>query len=375
MFKEKFTEKELKQARDNGFILTGKTGRGKSTLLNIIFNKYIAEAKICSYAVTTKTQVYYLKLKNGRCVALVDTPGLSDPKKVCENKKDLDIIHLKDIEKTISEEKVHIKGILFLVNYQDERFDSSEQEALLSYNKLFPLKKFWEHLVIIYTHYYYDPNEDYPEEIRRSKEETNSKLFSDLMQNIKNISDVIDYRALKIKYYNSYSPVRNEKQRIQNSKNKEDIERLLNDFCEKEPLFCFIEFMQIKNERIVEDGITYSVEYQVIGFFDLNHRPIKEKTTIISKKIINDYIPPISIDYYRTNINKDIKHEVKPIPEEESKLRKYKSQIGFGGGGLAGFAIAALASAGTAATLGAGLLGAGIGYGISKLFDDEKENS
>ena len=41
MFTENLTQEELNIARQNGFILTGKTGTGKSTLLNVIFNKEI----------------------------------------------------------------------------------------------------------------------------------------------------------------------------------------------------------------------------------------------------------------------------------------------------------------------------------------------
>ena len=55
------------------------------------------------FAETKKCQVYYLKLKNGMCIFLIDTPGLFDPYIVCNSKKDLDNIHLKGIEKTISE--------------------------------------------------------------------------------------------------------------------------------------------------------------------------------------------------------------------------------------------------------------------------------
>ncbi len=43
-------------------------------------------------------------------ISLTDTPGLSDPDIVCNNKKDLHNLHLKGIEKTISEETIHIKG-------------------------------------------------------------------------------------------------------------------------------------------------------------------------------------------------------------------------------------------------------------------------
>ncbi len=37
------------------------------------------------------------------CISLIDTPGLFNHDIVCNNKKDLDNIHLKGIEKTIPE--------------------------------------------------------------------------------------------------------------------------------------------------------------------------------------------------------------------------------------------------------------------------------
>ena len=103
MFKENLTEEELNVARLNGFVLTGKIGWGKSTLLNVIFDQQVATAKKDAFALTKKCQVYYLKLKNGICISLINTPGLFDHDIVCNNKKDLDNIHLKGIEKIISE--------------------------------------------------------------------------------------------------------------------------------------------------------------------------------------------------------------------------------------------------------------------------------
>ena len=39
MFKENLTEEELNVGKLNGFVLTGKTGARKSTLLNVIFDQ------------------------------------------------------------------------------------------------------------------------------------------------------------------------------------------------------------------------------------------------------------------------------------------------------------------------------------------------
>jgi len=52
-----------------------------------------------AFAVTKKYQLYYLKLKNGMCISWFNTPRLFDPDIVYNNKKDLNNIHLKGIEK------------------------------------------------------------------------------------------------------------------------------------------------------------------------------------------------------------------------------------------------------------------------------------
>lgn len=406
MFKQNFSDKELNEARQNGFILTGKTGAGKSTLLNAIFGQDVALVKKSSLAVTKASQVYYLRLKNGKCVSIVDTPGLSDPDITSDNKADLDIIHLKEIKEKISNEKIHIKGILFLVNFHEERFDNSEQEALINYNALFPLRRFWKHLIIVFTHGYVDPDGDTLEEMMQSRDESNGIIFSRLMERVKDVSDTIRYKEMEIKYYNSYSPVKNDKQKKQNEKNKEDIENLFNELIQKEPLFCQIEIIHKKNEKEIENGKTYLVEYERIGFFDLNHVPIKEFKNYIKKEPINNqqqYKPSSSITVYRPDPPGKNEPISPPKPEpgnnNNSNYYKYKEEIGLGVGAAGGITLGALGglayaggitsgvTVGSAITTGAamagsviaapvaigvigvGIVGGAIGYGISKLFN------
>ncbi len=134
MNKENFSDLEKAQARKNGFILCGKTGTGKSTLLNAILGEEIAIVKKSAESVTQKTTVYYYKLRNDKMISILDTPGLMDPKAL--NNPNIDNVHLEDIRDTIRAEKIEIKGIIFLVNFQNERFDSTEQEALINYLSL-----------------------------------------------------------------------------------------------------------------------------------------------------------------------------------------------------------------------------------------------
>ena len=164
---------------------------------------------------------------------MIDTPGLTD-EDIISN----DLKVLNEIKTTISEEKIQIKGIFFLVHFQMERFDESEQKALLIYHKIFHFKKFWKHLIVIYTHDYGDLFEEEKEEVLRLRIKSHNNVLARLMEIVKNVSDVIDCKEVITKYYNLYSPVKIERQRIVNNKNKEDLEISINDFCQKEPLSC-----------------------------------------------------------------------------------------------------------------------------------------
>jgi len=126
----------------------------------------------------TKIPIYYYKSINGNVVCLIETPGLID------NYED---INIKDwIIKNISEEKIHIKGIFFLFNFQKARIDLSEQEALLKHHSIFPLRNFWKYLVMINTHFFSDPNEeDDIKEIKQNKSTCFGTILEEMMDNTK----------------------------------------------------------------------------------------------------------------------------------------------------------------------------------------------
>ena len=99
MNKSDFTNNEIEEAKKNGFLLGGKTGSGKSTLLNSLFGKEMTLVKRTSKAVTQIPNCYYYKLANGKCISIIDSPGLSDPKKIVDEYTDN--IHLDKIIKLI----------------------------------------------------------------------------------------------------------------------------------------------------------------------------------------------------------------------------------------------------------------------------------
>lgn len=213
-------------------------------------------------------------------VTLIDTPGLGDTKKLLED--NIDDKHLQGITKVISDEKIHLKGILFLVNFQKSRFDADEQAALLNYNKIFPLKNFWKKLVVIYTHFFFYPNEDDEESLIQKRTESNGAIFERIMEKVKDVSDVIEYKDLRKKYFNSYSSPDNNKKRKNNDRNREELEAIFDELMQGGPLFHQVGIKHIKNHKWKDEkGKEYIGEVEIIEFFDFNKDPIAERMNII----------------------------------------------------------------------------------------------
>jgi len=128
----------------------------------------------------------------------------------------------------ISNENIKIKGLLFLSNFQSERLDASEQYTLIDYIKIFPMKDFWKTIIIIFTHYFGDPNSYSKEEIKENNNLYQSKIFHKLMDKVKNASNPIQFKDLNLKYINIYNRNLNE-QKIKNNleKRKEIIEEII----------------------------------------------------------------------------------------------------------------------------------------------------
>ena len=349
---QNFSEKEKAEARKNGFILGGKTGAGKSTLLNAIMGEEVAIVKKDSYSVTQETSVYYYKLKNGKMISILDTPGLMDTNLIKD--PNVDNIHLAEIREKVFKENIQVKGIIFLVNFQNERFDSSEQEALINYNKIFPLEDFWEHILVVFTHYFSDPDGDTEEEMKKTRDKSNKKILGDIMQKIKNISRVINYNDLITKYFNSYSPVKNPKQREKNNRNKEELEVILENISKKAPLFTKIEIVTKKDFVYEENNIYYKGTLIIIGFIGLAEKPIKEERYIEDRNKITkeqylqlkDNISDVKID--KIEVGRNEGGELKPETTKNANDGYYYGLFKNSGiGGLIGAGIG---------VLGAGLL-------------------
>ena len=283
MIEDNFSSSEKQEARKNGFILLGKTGVGKSTLLNVIIDKEIAETKNSSSLNTKNTSVYYHKLKNGKMVAILDTPGLSDLPPDIKN------LYLKEIIQTIQDENIEIKGIFFLVDYISERFAHEDQKALITYNNiLFPLENFWKYLVLIFTHYYCDPYEDEDEhkQMEKERDNRNKEVLLNIMKTKAEVSNISYYNECIMKYFNSYSPAKNIRQKERNKKNKKELEEIIHDLSKREPLYLKYNLLTNNFYTYKENNSYFKATLNIISYYGLEMRPIKEIKLIIDKKEI-----------------------------------------------------------------------------------------
>ena len=160
---------------------------------------------------TKESNYYCIKEKvNDEIIyfSIIDTPGFYDT-----NGVDVDINQKKNIQKLIAREKIKIKGILFLSNFQNERFGYSEQNTLIQYNALFPMEDFWNRIILIFTHYYGDPDGDTKEEIEERSIKYFTQIISIIMEKVKNISHPIEFKNLNRKYINIYSKIKSKKKK------------------------------------------------------------------------------------------------------------------------------------------------------------------
>ena len=74
-------EEDILKAKENGFILIGKTGTGKTSLLNLLFGDDVGKVGYSSKSETKVTSCYYIKEKiDDKYIffSIIDTPGLYD---------------------------------------------------------------------------------------------------------------------------------------------------------------------------------------------------------------------------------------------------------------------------------------------------------
>ena len=242
-------------------------------MLNVIYGKEAGKVGHELKAETDKSCCYYIKenIDNKYIYfCIIDTPGLYDT-----GGREADEQHKKELMKLISDENLKIKGLLFLSNFQIERFDASEQYTMIDYNKIFPLKDFWNRMIFIFTHYYGDPNGETKEEMRDSYNTTRYKLLKNLMMRVEKVSNPVQFKDLNFKYINIYTTKLNEKKIKNNLEIRKEIITEIMKYIDLKPMFSKLQIFTFENYQLEKnDSFLYNGDLYI--YLDSNDKIINQ---------------------------------------------------------------------------------------------------
>ncbi|MBD2385136.1 GTPase [Cylindrospermum sp. FACHB-282] len=141
------------------FLLIGRTGVGKSSTVNALMGKQIAE--VGDYEATTMGVESYESELDGIKFQVIDTPGLCDDIEEAERDQQyLDLMRSKITQ---------IDSMWFVSPLNDTRVRSDEIQAIELISKAFG-SKVWEHAIIIFTFANSVSAVKYPEALKKRTE-------------------------------------------------------------------------------------------------------------------------------------------------------------------------------------------------------------
>ena len=124
----------------NYILVLGKSGVGKTTFINTIIKSNIFETSDGRDMCTRKFQIGRLTFQN-KHYSFIDTPDFDDPHGEYES----------EINKAIYLAP-NIKCFILLFSIHEGRIDKSTAKLLEKLIKRFPIKNFWEHIIVVRSH-------------------------------------------------------------------------------------------------------------------------------------------------------------------------------------------------------------------------------
>lgn len=145
------------------FAVIGRTGAGKSSFMNAISDSNCCVVSSKGKSCTQENKLVTF-IRNNHKYCAVDTPGLDD--------SDDDAQKINFIKKLLTQQP-KIKKLIIIKPYNDFRMSKSLQAALIIFMEAFPLKNFWDHVIVVNT---FTPGDEI-EEIKRENERFIEKII------------------------------------------------------------------------------------------------------------------------------------------------------------------------------------------------------
>ena len=273
---------EFDYETESFFAIIGLTGCGKSEFLNALAGVKVCETSNKGKSKTQDIQKVELVYKNN-IFSAIDTPGLDD-----SNDDNSKIEIIKDL--LIKYPK--IKKLLLIKRYNEVRFPGSLQKALKIYMEAFPIKDFWEHVIVVNT--WANPNDEtFTDFMEKQQENYVDKILEceNLIEFMKSKGidipqDIKEYYVDSIKY-KKYPEINDTLNKI-----KEDI--LLS-----KPMFKNVEkspILESTRESETNKGFYIVKKYIEIIYTDFNGKKIYKQKVINEEEIAPKDCPIIKVE-------------------------------------------------------------------------------
>ena len=305
-------------------ILLGKTGHGKSTLCNLLgdTSDFLVSDSIQS-CTKTINQKEYINNENKVKISIIDTPGFSDSDgddpKIIEDMKN----HLTNTNFP------RINTILIVISIQEPRIDKSITNFLEIICCIFPLKDFWNHVIVVWTHY---SGSESQKKRYREKAQKFEKEFIELTKSINEKFHISINTINELKMiFNEYDVEETDKSiiNINEIESKKNINKIISFMKDMKPIYAKILEPRIEIEQISEkkEGKFIIFENQKVRireYIDFDEKKIQCKDILLKYKIKReesetDFLP---FESQNPNIKKFNKYKKYIFYDSDEKIIK-----------------------------------------------------
>ena len=257
-------------------IVLGETGAGKSTFINAITKTNDMKTSIAGKSCTRNCD-FSSVTKNGDVFNFIDTPGLNDGNKKKEKENKLNIQKARD-------NYTRFSTLILLLKKTDYRLTSSLKLMLMNFMEIFPLKDFWEHVLIVRS------NSIRYEGFEKDKNEMENALLESILDKEEN-QDLIDFMDAKhINYPKKLNHFYVES-RVLDQDTLTEFDNILEACKENQPIFKDIK-VKYSNEIIEKNGFKIVKKYKISTFLDFSDDIGEVKEELGEEEISNYPVDP-----------------------------------------------------------------------------------